>query len=957
MLKPKALLIPMLLVVLAACGSSERATPPAPITRDPATPPNVVLVVLDTLRADQVEAVRDGVPVMPHLAELATESLYFTNAISPSSWTKPAMASVMTSLYADVHGVHAGARQDTPGAPTSDVLPATLETMPEYFQEQGYATRGYQTNANLLENLGFAQGFNSGDYIFENGAIAEQVTGYFQSQLDAMPSPFFLYAHYMDPHTQYRVIEGYTERFPPGGELTQTDKAAIANFMPFFWDEVSSANGAERVNKTPRLSEAGKAELRRRYDGECRYLDDQLHEFIETVKARDPMTVFVIIADHGEEFWEHDGMGHGLTLYDDQISVPFIIHGPGIPAERRDVPVSTLGILPTLAGLLGTEPNPDWQGEDVIATAAPGPIFSLTHGSQTSQRFYLESIIADGKKYIEDYGRGFAGLFNVGTPEVAQENQLTEPWMVHPYRLQLSQWRAENRAVRARLVPAPEAVAEVTAASQETLSEEEQEALAALGYLSATDSPADAAPLPNIALIIIDTLRSDRIHGERGGIPIMPDLATFARGAWDFQQAIAQASWTKPSVTSILTGMYTDTHGVNFGVQAELVPGQDRKIQMVPKAVPMMAEYFRDLGYTAIGFQTNQHLQCQYGFGRGFGHDCAAYTNLKWAQGHRVTDAAVAALKETEGPFLLYTHYFDPHGSYEPPAPYDGMFPDFPGFNESDETLRDRSGQSANYYLDHVRHALGVQAERETASFSVDGRESIRYLYDGECRFTDVEVNRLIQYIDAHYDNTIIIITADHGEEFWEHGAIGHAKTVYEEVINVPLIVRLPGERPRVVTTPVETIDILPTLAAALGQQSLGTWQGRDLATVPDAGGEAPVYSLTRGSIPEFGLHLESVRQGNEKLIQNIHHCAVVPPVELYDLAVDPREQKNLAEKHPERVEALMGVLEAHRTAASALTYPPEYDGLDEETVDALEAMGYLDGTASEVPCLSEEGP
>jgi arylsulfatase A-like enzyme len=942
--------------------------PGTPLAAGP-RPPNIVFILLDTLRADRVQATRSGVEVMPYLNRLSRESLYFPRAITPCSWTKPTIASLFTGLSMDEHGVVYGVRKGDSEQPATDVLAAALLTLPEWLRDRGYATFCVQTNGNLRAELGFAQGFAPEDYVFLSSVPGQQVSDLALERLAQKQAPYFLYAHYMDVHAPYDLRPGHTELFQPPVELTAADRSILANYMPFFWDELHAANGRPRSNNTPRLSEAGRATVLARYDGECHYLDEQVRNLIETLKQRDPNTLFIVTADHGEEFWEHDGVGHGWTLYKDNLEVPLIMHGPGILPEIVHAAVPTQSLPATIAGIVAPDEETPFRGHNLLGTREVPEIYAITRSAMAGQGIALETLIQGQQKYIEDHGRGISSLFLLDASEKPEDNLLRDnPALAHPFRLRLSELRAAHRAFRAGIATEASPLdaqeqeqlrslgyldadaAAAAHANTQALSEEQQRELEAIGYLDSTP-PEASPPLPNIVLLVIDTLRADRLHGTRNGVPIMPHLSALAKQAWDFQHAVTQATWTKPATTSLLTGLYPETHNVQFGVQQTIVPGQRGDVQVLPDIAPYAPAYFAGMGYTTLGFQTNQHLQCKHGFGRGFGADCAAYSNMPWANADQVTDAGIAALKTVKGPFFLYMHYFDPHAVYAPPQAYSAVFGDLPGFTESDAPLLDPDFYGKHYYLDRMRVDLGIQAEREFASFSDQGRESLRHLYDGECRFADTEVQRLIDFLDTRHPNTILVITSDHGEEFWEHGSIGHAKTVYEELSRVPLIIRIPKAERRTVTAPVETIDILPTLAAVIGAKPDPAWQGRDLGNISEA---RPVFTQTRGSIPEFQLHLESVTDGPLKLILNRHHCGGRPPEELYDLANDPGEQRNLVERAPEQAQRLRALLEAHAKAAGDGALPSVQAQIDEETAAQLEALGYLDaGTAPKVPCLN----
>ncbi len=378
--------------------------------------PNVLVIVVDTLRADRLDAVRNGVPTMPKLSRHALEATVFDSAIAQSSWTKPSMVSLFTSLYAETHGVLFGLSEqfDRDNSALVDALPAKMESMAAYFKGHGYATAGVQTNPHLQATFGFAQGFDR--YEFLKSSSAQNVTDTALQVLPASPGPYFLYAHYIDPHGPYAPPNGYADIFGPAGELSASGKAALDD-----WENTYERIALHRVDPTrggppPEISQATRTELQRRYDGEVRYVDGEIVRLIDSVLARDPNTVIVFTADHGEEFWEHGELGHGRTLYQELIHVPLFIRFPDAKPARIETPVETIDVLPTLAARLGLPARAHWQGRDI---AAPGlvarPAFSATGGSLRNFDLKLASVREGGFKMICSGVDGACRLYNIDT--------------------------------------------------------------------------------------------------------------------------------------------------------------------------------------------------------------------------------------------------------------------------------------------------------------------------------------------------------------------------------------------------------------------------------------------------------------------------------------------------------------------------------------------------------------
>jgi len=445
--------------------------------------PNVVFLLLDTVRADRLGATRNGLPVTPHLDAFADEAVVFANTVTPCSWTKPAMASIFTARYVDAHGVFYSARIEDPDHPVSDVLPDEFETMAEFLARHGYDTFAVQTNANLTRAAGFAQGFDEGRYLFQNGWRADWVTGQALHTLDVLREPFFAYCHYMDPHAPYDPPETHRDVFGPEPDLTEQDRALLDNdtFMAYCLDRVKVALGLEDGHAMPEFSPQGKEYVRQRYDSEIRYMDDELGPLLDRVRAKYPHSVIIIASDHGEEFWERGGMGHGATLHREQLRVPLLIRAPGLPRGRVETPAELLDILPTVARLIGADADPAWQGKDLFrADAVHEPRFSRTYGPWPELRVDAEAVLDGGAKLIRDNTHEQTRLYDLET-DPGEHNDLApdQPERAQALTSTLDDHRRKNEKRRGAV------------AQQETrLDDETRAMLDAMGYVDSTSHPA-----------------------------------------------------------------------------------------------------------------------------------------------------------------------------------------------------------------------------------------------------------------------------------------------------------------------------------------------------------------------------------------------------------------------------------------------------------------------------------
>lgn len=468
--------------------------------------------------------------------------------------------------------------------------------------------------------------------------------------------------------------------------------------------------------------------------------------------------------------------------------------------------------------------------------------------------------------------------------------------------------------------------------------------LAVLAALCASLGCGQPAPVsvgtverPNVVVILADTLRADRVNMERGGKPLMPNLARFAAQSWNFRLCRVQATWTKPSMASIFTSLYPDVHRVLFGIDGEIGGTDLPRTDVLPESLETMAEYFKANGYATGIVQTNANVADHFGFAQGF--DTYEFRAYPKTHGNEVTDYAIRQLGTMSRPFFFFAHFMDTHAPYQPPEGfvYDGEA--LPELTDQDRHLL------ANYnmgYRDRIMFEVGITSKRKYGNLSKAGEEYVRIKYDASAQFLDKEIGRLIDHVLANYPNTIVVVSSDHGEELWEHGSIGHGKTVYEEVARVPLMVRLPGAAARNVDAPVESIDILPTLAAILGLPAKPEWQGRDISGEHNApGADRPVFSSAQMSISGSNRDLECVILGHQKLVVDRKTGAR----QLFDLSKDPLERTAAPYDETSPKNELGAALDRFR--AANLAHPlrqelPATSGLTPEQQENIRNIGYL---------------
>ncbi|MCC6796070.1 MAG: sulfatase [Candidatus Hydrogenedentes bacterium] len=368
---------------------------------------------------------------------------------------------------------------------------------------------------------------------------------------------------------------------------------------------------------------------------------------------------------------------------------------------------------------------------------------------------------------------------------------------------------------------------------------------------------------PNLVLIVADTLRADRVHMQRNGKPLMPNLAKLASESLDYRNCRVQATWTKPSMATLFTSLYPEVHKVYYGIDGDLSEDALPETDVLPPSFETFAEFLKSQGYANAGIQSNANIVSHFGFDQGF--DSYEYLKYPKFHGNAVTDAALEELSKLPSPRFLYVHYMDAHAPYETPADFVDADANLPSISKEDRKLVENY---SDCYRDRIMFEVGITNQRKYGNLSKEGEEYLRAKYDSSVHYLDVQLGRLIDRVRESDPNAIIVVTSDHGEELWEHGSIGHGKTVYEELTRVPLIVYVRGKSPRTVDAPVELVDILPACAALLGLHPRPEWQGRDIATLSGAlPVDRPSYSAAMMSIKGSNRDLDAIVLGEEKLI------------------------------------------------------------------------------------------
>ena len=434
----------------------------------------------------------------------------------------------------------------------------------------------------------------------------------------------------------------------------------------------------------------------------------------------------------------------------------------------------------------------------------------------------------------------------------------------------------------------------------------------ALLALAAGCSGGDPAPSrPRIVVVLIDTLRPDHLSFHGHDAETAPYLARLAEGAAVFTNAFSTSCWTAPATASVFTGLYPTQHGVVEGFFAHQQrvdevegPGAASiEVTPLPAEIATLPEVLRAGGYFTFGLATNINVGEEIGFDRGFERFERLHTSV--LGGGATADLVARELLGREAelraadPLFVYLHFNDVHRPLHPRAPW------------------------------YVPHADRMDDERAR--------------YDSEIRFLDEVLAELVPHFGWDED-TYLAVLSDHGEEFMEHGAYGHKRSLHSEVNRVLLMIRGPGVRPGRIDANVALIDLLPTLADLARLPAPAGVAGRSLAPLLAGGAAAERAADELRERPLFAHRsrvedqppLWSVTVGTWKLIQD------GPRAALFDLAADPQERRDLAAERPELVAELRGLLQQFKAAQrEGVSVQVE---LDAAGVEVLKELGYADG-------------
>lgn len=409
-----------------------------------------------------------------------------------------------------------------------------------------------------------------------------------------------------------------------------------------------------------------------------------------------------------------------------------------------------------------------------------------------------------------------------------------------------------------------------------------------------------------VVLISIDTLRRDHVGFYGYPKPTTPTLDALAGRGIAAEDAVSVSSWTLPSHLSMLTSALPGVHG-----------GTDMK-KAFNHSVPTLARVLSDRGFATHAVTSHLYVSRTYGLDEGF--DSMNFRQDRSAS--QVVDQAAALLDRFgDRDFFLFLHFYDPHWHYAPP----------------ESALR----HFENGYTGSMGGNLKDFQSLRPDQVSAKDLAHLLALYDGEIRYTDDEVGRLMGRLKERglADGTLVLVTSDHGEEFLDHGSWEHQKTLYEEVVRIPLLVAGPGIAPRREGKPVDLLDVAPTILDFLRLPVPPTMKGRSLLKPLSEVRE--MYAETDHTTD--GSRLAFLRAGSaswKALIRFDQVSERARASEWYDLASDPGEKSN---RPP--ADAVRAAIEARvREGAfkSRSGSPSTIAELSAEQKEKLRALGYV---------------
>jgi arylsulfatase len=431
---------------------------------------------------------------------------------------------------------------------------------------------------------------------------------------------------------------------------------------------------------------------------------------------------------------------------------------------------------------------------------------------------------------------------------------------------------------------------------------------------------------PNVLIVVVDTLRGDRVGAVDATSSLTPFLDGVAARGVVFRRAYAPSSWTVPSVASLLTSRQPTHHGV-VSFEARLADAETT-----------FPETLAAGGYRSAGFSANFRITEGLGFAQGFEHwEVFVAQKGGWPPKTRAPKVRAAVLdwldrtagERGDAPVALYVHLMEPH------VPY------YPGDDAHWAGVADLERPAARAANEKLMTAVNFLKFDLVPPPTV---ASLERLYDAEVTAADDELEALFAALEQRgfLDDAVVVVTADHGEEFGEHGGLTHGRTLYDELLHVPLVVTAPGVVPGAVDAPVSLLDIGPTVLELVGLLRPVAFEGRSLVPLMHGATDLASPPLIAELEPENERgrerrrHQASVMDGDRKVVVGVDGAP-----QWFDLSADPGERHPRREPASDADRALLATLERLRAEGGAKA--TERTPLDAAERERLKALGYVE--------------
>lgn len=422
----------------------------------------------------------------------------------------------------------------------------------------------------------------------------------------------------------------------------------------------------------------------------------------------------------------------------------------------------------------------------------------------------------------------------------------------------------------------------------------------------------------SILLWIVDTLRVDRLGLYGHDRPASPNFDALAERSTVFERAVAQSSWTRPTVATLLTGVGPERHGIR-----ELNHGLDGSFATLP-------ERLRQLGYVTAGFSANANVTGDTGFEQGFDRFEYGAVDVDTLAGWALDWLDDVAAGTPDQPFFLMILSVEPHASFDPAEPFRERFA---------AGVQDRG-------LGTVEHMRALSNRRIPSTPEVV--DQLFLLYDAEIAWNDHVFGEFRRELDSRGRNPSIVVVSDHGEAFEERGVFGHAWDLHREVLDIPFLIQRSGQEVgRRVSVPVQQADLLPTLIEIAGGEAGSEIEGDSLLPLLDPGSAAGRFEglsdrLLLSTMDTFRRPAASLVRGRYKLIE-LRRAGHAPSRQLFDRTADPEELHDLAPERPLLAGVLARLLREQLDLAVLNSVDAVEVELDEDTRRRLQALGYIE--------------